>query len=138
MLKVMKMNSKLLVHTHSTSKTTALPNSSHEPLAYSEVTHQVSQSSTLVTALIAENFPDLFLRCPISARVSWSKEMNCYLASDYIFHWHGQGITTSEALQDLADAIAEDYDDLRQWPGELSLPLQNRLAIMERYFEDAS
>jgi hypothetical protein len=79
----------------------------------------------------------MFLRSPISVSVSWSDEMRCYLAIDEVFSWHGQGDSVQEALQDLADVIAEDYEDLQGSPGELSEPLQERLNIMKRYFEDA-
>lgn len=132
------MNNRLLVHTHSTSRTRALPDSRFEPLAYAAAPQAITTSQTLVTELTSSNFPSLFLRCPISVSVSWSQEMQCYLAQDYVFHWHGQGDTVEEALQELADVIAEDYNDLQSWPGELSDPLQKRLAIMKRYFEDAS
>jgi predicted RNase H-like HicB family nuclease len=90
-----------------------------------------------VTELTASNFPNLDLRFPISARVTRSDEMDCFLAMDYVFNWHGQGDSVQEALQELADVIAEDYEDLRSWSGELSKPLQERLNMMKRYFEDA-
>lgn len=132
------MDNRLQVHTHSTSKTRALPIFNAEPLAYAVVPRYLGRSQTLVTELIASNFSHLQLRCPISASVSWSEEMNSHLAVDYVFQWHGQGDSIQEALQDLADVIAEDYEDLQSWPGELSEPLQQRLTIMKRYFEDAS
>jgi hypothetical protein len=97
----------------------------------------VGRSQTLATALTADNFPNLFLRCPVPASVVWSQDMVCFLAVDYVFDWHGQGGTMQEALQDLADVITEDYLELNNWPGRLSKPLQTRLNIMKRYFEDA-
>jgi len=63
--------------------------------------------------------------------------MECYLAVDHVFQWHGQGDTVHESLQDLADVIVEDYEYLRNWPGELSQPLQERLTTMKRYFGNA-
>lgn len=87
-----------------------------------------------LTRLGDSNF---ILRAPIPIQVSWSAEMECYVAVDDVFQWHGQGDTLEAAIADLADVIVEDYRELRAWPGTLSAPLQQRLSIMKRYIGDA-
>jgi hypothetical protein len=85
-----------------------------------------------------QDVSELHLRQAIPAHVEWSAEMNCFLAIDDLFQWHGQGGSAQMALQDLANIIVEDYNELRNWQGTLSRPLQERLNTMKKYIEDAS
>lgn len=130
------MNDRVAVHPHSTSRTQATTHV-HATPNYSAETSRAIDAQIWLTELAELNTPDLVLRCRIPVRVERSSEMNCFLAEDDVFQWHGQGETALAALQDLADVIAEDYNELRNWPGTLSRPLRQRLNTMKRYIGDA-
>lgn len=125
---------RFLPHTTSGTRTSAKPSPAQ---GFAVAPRQADRTQTLLAELVEGNFKNLWLRCPMPVHVKWSEEMHCFLAVDEIFHWHGQGDSAQDAIQDLAEVIAEDYDDLRNWPGKLSVPLQERLTVMKRYFENA-
>lgn len=91
----------------------------------------------IVTELTQLTRGGLRFRSPVPITVNWSQPMACFVAMDEVFHWHGQGDSVDAAKDDLADVIVEDYESLRNWHGKLSKPLQERLAILMRYIEDA-
>lgn len=132
------MNSEFRYLPHTTSATRASAIPSPASRSYLGAPKVANNTQNLLTALLADNFSDLELHCPIPTHVNWSEEMQCYLAVDTVFEWHGQGHSSQEAIQDLAEVIAEDFRELRDWPGQLSPSLRQRLTIMKGYFGDAS
>jgi len=93
--------------------------------------------ATRLTQLTALPNPDYQLRGPIPVRVNWSTVMGCYLAVDEVFGLHGQGADVQAALQDLAFAIIDDYNDLTHWSSNLSKPLSERYRNLQRYIVHA-
>ncbi len=64
--------------------------------------------------------------------------MQCFVAYDDLFGWHGMGNTIQETLDDLAEVILEDYLDLLKWQHSMSQDLHKKLSLMRKYITHAS
>lgn len=75
----------------------------------------------------------VYLRLPIPVYVYWSDEMACFVATDSVVQWHGQGATERDALDDLAIGLSEEYADLKAHEHALSPGLARRLGKLSTY-----
>ena len=83
--------------------------------------------------------PELVLRNPIPVHLDANPATSSYTAYEEAFGlWYGMGATPEEALDELADVVAEMYRDLEREEAHLAPQLRRDFAKMREVIAHAS